>query len=138
MYDLEILVAAFESQTLPRSEWTHRAHLLVALWYLNHYPFEQAVRRIREGIQKYNDSQGIEMTPKGGYHETMTMFYIYTIADFLRQHMHVNSPDELAALLLEHPCAEKHYPLQFYSRDRLFSWEAKISYVEPDLQEVRS
>ena len=27
------LVAQFENCTLPKAEWTHRAHLAVALWY---------------------------------------------------------------------------------------------------------
>mgnify|MGYP006994860582 CR=1 FL=1 len=32
--DIAAFVAEFESGNLPKSRWTHEAHLLVALWYL--------------------------------------------------------------------------------------------------------
>jgi hypothetical protein len=39
-------VRAFEEQTLPRSQWTHTAHLIVALWYLVQYPEAEARDRL--------------------------------------------------------------------------------------------
>ena len=64
------LVEAFEACTLPQKQWTHQAHLTVGLWYVVHYPLEEATRRIRLGIQRYNESCGVRMTRDGGYHET--------------------------------------------------------------------
>lgn len=46
---IEALVRSFEDLTLPRPEWTHHAHLTVALWYLRRHPRPEATRRIREG-----------------------------------------------------------------------------------------
>ncbi|MDY7014636.1 MAG: hypothetical protein SVX43_13740, partial [Cyanobacteriota bacterium] len=44
-YKIVNLVRAFEERTLPRSRWTHAAHLIVALWYLMQYPESEARRR---------------------------------------------------------------------------------------------
>lgn len=35
--EIKNIVRAFEDCTLPRSEWTHHAHLTIALWYLTHF-----------------------------------------------------------------------------------------------------
>ena len=37
------LVARFEDGTLPKAEWTHQAHLAVALWHASRLPFEEAL-----------------------------------------------------------------------------------------------
>ena len=42
---------------------------------------------------------------------------------------------ELSDVLLAHPAlADKELPLQYYSRERLFSDEARVAWVEPDRQ----
>lgn len=40
------IVERFNSTTLPKSEWTHEAHCIVALWYLSTYEYYDAVCRI--------------------------------------------------------------------------------------------
>ena len=45
---------------------------------------------------------------------------------------------ELSDVLREHPAlADKDLPLQYYSRERLFSDEARAAWVEPDLRALR-
>lgn len=112
----EELVRAFEACTLPFSEWTHEAHLRVARWYLGHHPREEATRLIREGIQRYNASQGVEQTETGGYHETITLAYIALIAQ---------APPDV-------DLGDKEILLQFYQRETLMSWAARTGWVEPD------
>jgi hypothetical protein len=36
--------------------------------------------------------------------------------------------------MLESRCSDKTYPFDYYSRERLFSWEARIGWMEPDLK----
>ena len=48
--EVEGLVAKFEAATLPQAEWTHRAHLTVALWYASHCDPAAALDRMRTGI----------------------------------------------------------------------------------------
>ena len=126
-------IRQFEECALPRRQWTHRAHLVVAFWYLVCYPVTEAVERIRESIKKYNASQGIAMTKDGGYHETMTLFWIRMVQSFLAKHtlecsiVHlVNSMTSLYA--------DKNLPFEYYSRELLMSWEARGNWIEPDLK----
>jgi hypothetical protein len=125
------LVREFEACTLARARWTHHAHLLVALWYLMRHGEEEATRLIRDRIKRYNRAKGIETTPTGGYHETITLFYIRVIRRFLS----AANPDctlaSLADSLLD-SCGDKNLPLEYYSRERLMSWEARTNWLEPD------
>lgn len=60
--EIEGLVRDFEACTLPRSEWTHNAHLVVALWCLSIHPGREASIHIRNGIRRYNAASGIRTT----------------------------------------------------------------------------
>ena len=131
--EIETLVRAFEDTTLPHAQWTHCAHLTVALWYLMHYSGREATARIRTGIKRYNASKGILTTPTGGYHETLTMFWICMISHFLLFADASRSPVELTNAMLAQ-CGVKDLPLRYYSRERLMSPQARASWVEPDLQ----
>src|SRR5262245_41253958 len=77
--EIERLVSEFEACTLPGGKWTHHAHLTVALWYLTRYPEAQATEYIRRGIQRYNRSRGLLTA----YHETITLFYIWAIRNYM-------------------------------------------------------
>jgi hypothetical protein len=127
------LVAAFERCELPRAAWTHRAHLVTALWYLVHYGPDEGGERVRAGIQRFNAANGVAQTPDGGYHETITRFYLWAVARHLRDAPHDASIADLASTLVA-AWGDKNRPLEYYSHDRLFSWEARTAWVEPDLR----
>lgn len=127
------LVAAFERCELPRAGWTHRAHLVTALWYLAHYGLDDGGERVRTGIKRFNAANGVEQTPDGGYHETITCFYLWVVARHLRDALPGTSLADLASTLVA-AWGDKNRPLEYYSRDRLFSWEARTGWVEPDLK----
>jgi hypothetical protein len=131
--EIENLIRGFESGALPRPQWDHRAHLAVACWYLVCYPEPEAARRIREGIQRYNQAAGIVMTKESGYHETMTVFWIRTVKSFLRETTLECSLVGLVNTLVDR-YGNKHLPFEYYSRDRLLSWEARMNWLEPDLK----
>ena len=127
------LVRRFEDCTLPREEWTHAAHLTVALWHLLQYDWPEAVRLVRLRIQSYNAAHGVRTTPTGGYHETLTLFWLRRVRAFLEDERNearslVSLANELAAT------ADKSLPLEHYTRERLFSPEARAGWVEPDLK----
>src|SRR4029453_6823639 len=123
------LVRAFETCTLDRGLWTHHAHLIVALWYLVRRPKEEATRLIREGIKRYNEACGVVTTKESGYHETVTLFYIWLVDDFVKGHEETDSIFETAKKLIK-ARGDKTLPLQYYSRERLMSWEARAGWVE--------
>ncbi|MFB2836748.1 hypothetical protein [Floridanema evergladense] len=130
--EIKTLIEAFENCTLPRIEWTHPAHLTVGLWYLTHYSETEATNRIRNGIQKYNSAMGIKTTKDSGYHETLTIFWIRIVSQFI-----TTQPDketlDLANKLIQN-YANKNLPFEYYSHDLLMSWSARTNWVKPDLK----
>lgn len=129
--EVEHLVRAFESCTLPGERWTHPAHLTVALWYLLHYPRAEAMRRIRDGIRRYNKSRGNHT----GYHETITRAWVAVVARFLAARDPDDGVGRLAAGLIE-ACGTSNHLLRYYSREVLFSDAARRGWVPPDLQPI--
>ena len=127
------LVREFEACTLPRAEWTHGAHLVVALCYLVRHEEAEATKLIRDRIQRYNKACGVETTKTSGYHETITLFYVRIIRRFLSA---ANPDCTLVALAnsLTDACGDKNLPLEYYSRERLMSWEARTGWLEPDIK----
>jgi hypothetical protein len=128
---IEALVRAFEDCSLAKAEWTHQAHLTVALWYLRHHPGGEATGRIREGIRRFNRSLGNAT----GYHETITLAWIAVIVRFLGEHDHGQPLSTLFSELLE-KCGDKAYLLRFYSEDVLMSDEARRRWMPPDLRPI--
>ena len=133
--EIEALVRDFESGALPRERWTHHAHLVVALWYVHRYNWEVAVRLVRARIKFYNACHGVADTPTGGYHETITVFWLRTVRDF---HDRTFTPGRPLASLANEMLlrlGDKNLPLKYYSRERLMSPAARTSFVAPDVAE---
>ncbi len=74
--EIERLVRDFEALSLPRANWTHRAHLAVGVHYVRHRGLDGALQRLRERIQAYNLACG----DPDGYSETITVTYLCSIA----------------------------------------------------------
>jgi hypothetical protein len=130
--DLVLFIRDFEACCLPKLQWTHAAHLRAGFWYLHKHEPAEALAVIRERIKQHNESVGTANTDSSGYHETITRLYLLGIARHRAQHAELPFEESLA-LLLTSPLGESAWPLQFYSRERLFSVEARRSWIEPDL-----
>jgi hypothetical protein len=118
--------------TLPREEWTHEAHLAACLWLVRERPDILPERDLPAIIRVYNESVGGVNDDTQGYHETLTQFYIATV----RAHDADSGGQGLCAAvnaLLKSDQGRRDWPLRFYSRELLFSVEARRGYVEPDL-----
>ena len=121
----------FEDHSLPLEQWNHRAHLKVAYLYLLQFSLSETQERLRTGIKAYNAAQGIQDTPTGGYHETMTQVWLQLVYTTLCQFGPAESAD--AFFDAQTQLQSKRTPLLFYSRDRIMSPEAKRTFVAPDL-----
>ena len=132
--DTESLVRLFLDRSLPKPAWTHVAHLRVGLWHVRRFGADLAVDLLRERISRYNESVGTANTSTSGYHETLTVFYVKVIDAFVSA---AASPgqeaDTLERRLLE-AVGDRELPLRYYSRECLFSTEARRQWVAPDLQ----
>jgi hypothetical protein len=131
--NVRLLIDQFESGTLPKEDWTHSAHCVVALWYCVGMSLPQAVQRIRDGIKAYNSSVGTKNTDTSGYHETITLFFTTTITRYLITEGVTTLSDEQIAVFLSQPFLVKDYILQFYDKELLMSKEARRSWMEPRL-----
>ena len=129
-------IERFERGEVTKAEWTHQAHLVAGYWYVNNVGAEQAIEEMRRRIRFHNESVGTANTDSSGYHESITRLYVHGIAALLAQHPAARFEDGLSTLLAS-PMTSSSWPLQYYSRERLFSVEARRGWVEPDLQSCR-
>jgi hypothetical protein len=121
------------ARTLPKAEWTHPAHLVFATALLTHEGLAGAEAAAPALIRAYNESTGGLNDDTQGYHHTITLFFLRAINAFYGP-LAEESAGTRATMLLASPLAAPDYPLQRYSRDRLFSVEARRGWVEPDLK----
>jgi hypothetical protein len=131
----EQLAAAFCDRSLPKDEWTHEAHLRVGLWHLFNHSADEALALLRERITAYNETCGVQNSDSSGYHETITRFFVKRIEQFLENADPGLSIDELAEELVR-LLGDKRAPLEYYSRERIMSVEARGGWVEPDLRSL--
>ena len=129
--DLYTLVKAFENRTITKNDWTHAAHLAVGLYYLRTLPFAVAKNVMRDGIHWLNDKHATPNTDDSGYHETLTVFWLKRIWNFLDERQDVRNLATLANELIER-FNDPDLPLQHYTPELLFSAMARREYVSPD------
>lgn len=134
MGDTKTMIQGFEDGTWPKEQWTHHAHFIMALWYCYHLPLPIAITQIKEGIQRYNIAVGGENTSDSGYHETITVFYIYAINHYIMQAANQKKLEVLLNGLMDQPFIAKDFALQYYSREVLMSKEARTGWIYPDKQ----
>lgn len=128
------IVDGFRSRTLPHARWTHQAHLVVGLWHVLNLPDGSVLDALRRGITAYNTAVGTPNSDSDGYHETITAFYAWAIARFVREAKAGTSLLELARGLLASRYATREFPFQYYSRERLLSVAARRGWLAPDLK----
>ena len=126
------IIRVFESGTIARADWRHNEHVTVAFYYAFHHDFETALAKMRGGIFNLLDAFGVDLSKEMPYHETLTVFWMQTVFDFLESQKE-KSFVETANKILE-VCGDKDLPLKYYSRNFLFSDEARKNFVKGDLQ----
>lgn len=127
MTDVE-LTRALERGETPNRHFDHASHLHVAWTYLSESTsVEQAASKMRETLRRLAAAAGRPQK----YHETITLFWVH----LLGQAYAVNRGVRLEEVVYASPqLLEKSFPLAYYSVERLFSDEARASWMEPDLK----
>ena len=125
------LLCAFEDTSLPQTEWTHRAHVRVAFVYLSRFALQEAIERMRAGIQAYNAAHDVSDGPLMGYHETTTQAFLRLIDHAMCK----RGPFRDARAFCEgNPeLLDRRVLLCYYTRERIIAPAAKTGFVEPDL-----
>ena len=125
--EIRMLVSAFEACSFHPSEFRHYQHLTVALWYVWHLSAEEAIARMTNGIRRLAETYG-----KMGYHETITLFWLRVVSNFVADHRASSLPATANALIDR--CNNKDLIQQYYSDELLATDKAKAEWVEPDLR----
>jgi hypothetical protein len=101
-------ILAFESGRIAPNEFHHADHLRLALAYLmdSGSPAE-ATDRMATSLRAFARAAGHEEK----YHHTLTVVWVRLVARLLDQQL----------------------PLAYYSRERLFSVDAREGWIEPDV-----
>lgn len=121
------------SRTLPRAEWTHEAHLAATTYLLLSRPDIDLDSELPGLIRRYNESVGGVNSDSEGYHETITRVFLHGVRLFLSEADLTEPLHEMVNELLLSPMGRHDWPLLFYSRELLFSVEARRTFVAPDL-----
>jgi hypothetical protein len=107
-------------------DFHHASHLHVAWVYLDESSsVQQAANKMRNTLRQFAAAAG---KPEK-YHETITLFWVHLLAHA------ASRAERLEDIVHANPqLLEKNFPLAYYSPERLFSDEARTSWVEPDLK----
>lgn len=127
--DTATLVSAFEARTLPKPAWTHDAHVTVGAVFAHRHGPAKALARLRAMIPAYNLAVGGENTDTAGYHDTLTVYYAAAAA---HEAAGAASEDEAVVRALASEHMRREAPLQYWSREVLFSVAARRGFVGPD------
>ena len=115
---------------MPKPEWTHAAHFAVTLWLMRHRPALELTSEMPGLIRAYNEATGTPNTDTGGYHETITRASLAATRALLAaapgRPLH-----EILNALLDSPLGDSKWLLEYRSRDRLFSVEARRHWLPP-------
>jgi hypothetical protein len=121
------------ARTLPREEWTHEAHLAASLWIARERRDINPRTDMAAIISSYNVAVGGVNDDSQGYHDSITQIYIEAV----RVHLSRRDPSEPLVqsvnALLTSNFGQRDLPLRFYSKERLFSVEARRKFIDPDV-----
>ena len=130
--DIELFILEFENRMLPKSEWTHEAHLVAAIWYNWHFDEETAFQKMKSNIITYNRSVGTENTDNSGYHETITIFWMRLVRKYLTENK-FETIENACKTFIESEFATKDVLLKYYSKEVLFSKKARLEWVDANI-----
>jgi hypothetical protein len=119
------------TRALERGEiknFNHASHLHVAWVYLaESLSVRQAANKMRNTLRRFAAAAG---KPEK-YHETITLFWVHLLSRVYA----AGGTERLEDIVHANPqLLEKNFTLAYYSAERLFSDEARTSWVEPDLK----
>jgi hypothetical protein len=127
MTDVE-LTRALERGEIANEDFHHASHLHVAWVYLaESSSVRQAAKKMRDTLLRFAVAAG---KPEK-YHETITLFWVLVLS----RAQAASRGERVEDIVRANPqLLEKNFALAYYSAKRLFSDEARTSWVEPDLK----
>ena len=133
--EAEELIQKFLNCKLPKGEFSHEAHLITALFLLSKHG-DETLPIIRQHLKDYLKSIGVESTDTSGYHETLTVFWLWRVKkQFADKNGQVHwNQDTVDDLVEDFEITERNIWLNYYSKERMMSVEARKNFVKPDVK----
>ena len=125
----------FEQARIPFSDWTHAAHITMACCYIRKLPKADLLSTVRRNIKNYNVRGGGKNTDTSGYHETLTVLWLWVLADYLESFPAQTPRLEQVRKAVEEFSGNRLYP-EYYSYDVVKSVEARRIWMEPDVKQL--
>ena len=130
--EIEAVVNGFESCTTAKGDFTHRSHLTVAIYYLRGSNQDEGTQRMRAGLLRFLDHHGVG---RAKFHETLTIFWIRTVWDFLQRLNKNLTLVEMTNAVVE-SLGDSRLVFEYYSEELLRSEVSRNGWVAPDLKDL--
>ena len=125
------IAAGLLDRSLPKSRWTHEGHLLACVSLVRHHGAVEALAILRGAIPPYNEATGVANTPTSGYHDTITVYYVWAVDHLLS--VGLDTPS-----ILVDPLVERTALLRWWDKETLMSSAARAAWTEPTTIDVAS
>ncbi len=119
---------AFKTGKLEPSLFNHEAHLRLAWIYLRKYGMDNAIVMICKQIESFDNLHG----DGEKFHVTLTVAALKVVHHFMLK----SNAADFSSFMSEFPVLNSDFAsllYQHYGQGRLFSKEAKVEYVAPDV-----
>lgn len=126
------VVQGFESCATPAGDFTHLAHVTVAVWYLSRSTVAEAVERMRASLFRFLDHHQVDRMK---YHETLTIFWVKLVRHRIDEQDPERSLLEITNSVIQ-SIGNSKIVFNYYSEERLWSEQARHGWVEPDRKQV--
>ena len=112
----------------PPADFNHRLHIRLAYIYLCQHGQDEALRSMRDWTLRYLSHHGID--PAGKYNETLTRAWMLAVRHFMACTTRSVSSEHFIA---QNPrLLDSKIMMSHYTPERLWSVEARESFLEPD------
>ncbi len=122
----DLIASGLRQRTLARREWTHAGHLLACISLIRRHGPAEALRTLREAIPAYNTATGVANTSTSGYHDTITVYYVWIVDRLM-----ANGSDPTA--VLTDPAVARGALRRWWDTETLMSPAARAAWLPPTL-----
>jgi len=129
--EIAAVVSGFESCGTGKDDFKHREHLTVAVSYLSCSTQKQAADKMRIGLLRFLAHHGVGSEK---YNETLTMFWVAMVRRTLAE-IGSDSPLVGKCNRVIEALGNPALAFDYYSKELLWSDEARKACVEPDLKD---
>jgi hypothetical protein len=121
----------FAAGKVPPQDFSHKAHLRLAYVHLVANGPDRAVATFRSDLQRFLRIHKIDPAK---FHETLTQSWLRAVWHFMQRAGDTSGGDDF--LKRSTPLHDPKAMLTHYSKNVLFSMEARRQFIEPDLDPI--